>query len=46
VGYFNLWDWNLIDDLVDNLEGTEESRVRLLVGMHSSPAEEVKSLRE
>ncbi len=43
VGYFNLWGWNLIDDLVDDLEGTEESRVRLLVGMHSSPAEEVKA---
>lgn len=43
IGYFNLWGWRLIDDLVENLEGTEASRVRLLVGMHSSPAEEVKA---
>ncbi|CAA9336405.1 MAG: DNA/RNA helicases, SNF2 family, partial [uncultured Chloroflexia bacterium] len=43
MGYFNLWGWKLVDDLVDDLEGTEESRVRLLVGMHSSPAEEVKA---
>lgn len=43
IGYFNLWGWRLIDDLVENLEGTEDSRVRLLVGMHSSPADEVKA---
>ncbi len=42
VGYFNLRGWKLLADEVEPLAGTTESRVRLLVGMQTLPARELK----
>ena len=41
--YFNLRVWKLIDDLVEQLEGSEASQVRLLVGMQCPPEEVLRS---
>lgn len=43
VGYFNLRGWKVVSDLVERWEGTEESRVRLIVGMQRLPADELKA---
>ena len=42
VGYFNLRGWKLLADEVEPMAGTVDSRVRLLVGMQSLPARELK----
>ncbi|HEX9038956.1 MAG TPA: hypothetical protein VF808_18385 [Ktedonobacterales bacterium] len=43
VGYFNLRGWRQMDDQVERFKGTEQSRVRLLVGMRQSPEEELRA---
>ncbi|MFI5274141.1 MAG: phospholipase D-like domain-containing protein, partial [Ktedonobacterales bacterium] len=43
VGYFNLRGWRELDALVDQLDGSEGSRCRLLVGMQSLPQDDLRS---
>jgi len=43
VGYFHLRGWGTLADLVERLEGTDESCCRLLVGMHRPPEEIMRS---
>ena len=46
VGYFNLRGWASIHDLVENFDGTEDGRARVLIGMYQAPDEEMRrSLR-
>jgi superfamily II DNA or RNA helicase len=37
VGYFNLRGWGSLANLVEHLEGTDESCCRVLIGMHRPP---------
>src|ERR1043166_6937203 len=43
VGYFNLRGWKQIDSQIDEWAGGDGKCCRLLVGMHSSPDEELRS---
>jgi superfamily II DNA or RNA helicase len=43
TGYFRLRGWAELADLVDGLEGTDESCCRVLVGMHRPPEEEMRA---
>lgn len=44
VGYFNLRGWKHLHPAIAHLEGTEDSRVRLLIGMQRLPIEDVRAL--
>lgn len=43
VGYFNLRGWRHLSDYIEKWSGGEKSCCRLLVGMHISPSDELKS---
>ncbi len=43
VGYFNLRGWKRLAREIDNWPGGEGHSVRLLVGMHSTPQDDVQS---
>jgi superfamily II DNA or RNA helicase len=44
VGYFNLRGWQLLQPHVDSWQGDEAHRVRLLIGMHRTPQEDLRTL--
>ncbi|MCK6580988.1 MAG: phospholipase D-like domain-containing protein [Anaerolineae bacterium] len=44
VGYFNLRGWRLLQPHIEDWQGDETQRVRLLIGMHRSPQEEIREL--
>lgn len=43
VGYFNLRGWKAIADYIDEWDGTENNRCRVLVGMQQRPDEEFRA---
>ena len=42
VGYFNLRGWRLLRADIDQLSGGEEGCCRILIGMNSTPREELR----
>jgi len=44
VGYFNLRGWRLLSPRIETWRGDESSRVRLLIGMHRTPQEDIRAL--
>lgn len=44
VGYFNLRGWQLLQPHIEDWQGDETHGVRLLIGMHRSPQEEIREL--
>lgn len=44
VGYFNLRGWRLLQPHMDRWEEIGEAQCRLLIGMHRSPQEEIRTL--
>ncbi|MBL8133212.1 MAG: NgoFVII family restriction endonuclease [Anaerolineae bacterium] len=44
VGYFNLRGWRLLQPPIEDWQGDETHRVRLLIGMHRTPQEEIREL--
>ena len=44
VGYFNLRGWRVLQPYIDPWPGTETQRCRLLIGMHRSPQEDIRTL--
>jgi superfamily II DNA or RNA helicase len=44
VGYFNLRGWRLLSPRIERWRGDESSRVRLLIGMHRTPQEDIRAL--
>lgn len=45
VGYFHLRGWDVVADLIDQLEGGENSCCRLLVGMHRPDEDQMRQLQ-
>ncbi|MFQ3659287.1 MAG: helicase-related protein [Anaerolineae bacterium] len=43
VGYFNLRGWRLLSPHIETWRGDESSRVRLLIGMHRTPQEDIRA---
>lgn len=43
VGYFNLRGWNALENYVDKFAGGENAQCRLIVGMHASPQQLIRS---
>jgi superfamily II DNA or RNA helicase len=44
VGYFNLRGWRLLQSRIDGWAGDEAHRVRLLIGMHRTPQDDIRAL--
>ncbi len=44
VGYFNLRGWQHLDRLMENWQGGEQGRCRLMIGMQETPVNEVRKL--
>jgi len=42
VGFFNLRGWKQVAEYIDKLEGTEDNRCRLLIGMQKLPKDLIK----
>ena len=43
VGYFNLRGWSQLGELVEGWTGSDESRCRVLVGMQTTPQDELRA---
>lgn len=43
VGYFNLRGWNSFENYVDKFVGGENAQCRLIVGMHATPQQLIRS---
>lgn len=44
VGYFNLRGWRLLQPHIDGWQGGDKRQVRLLIGMHRTPQEDIRTL--
>ena len=45
VGFFNLFGWELLSSYIENFSGTNNEKCRLLIGIQSSPKEDLKKYR-
>ena len=43
VGYFNLRGWNSFENYVDKFLGSEDAQCRLIIGMHATPQQLIKT---